>query len=57
MIELVELLEEMGFILSKGLPSVLLRTQSLSWGWMPSTSSLIEGVEDQTIPNPREGLC
>ena len=61
MIELVEmeireLLEEMGFILSKGLPSVLLRTRSLSWGWRPSTSSLIEGVENQTIPNPREGL-
>ena len=56
MIELVEmeireLLEEMGFILSKGLPSVLLRTRSLSWGWRPSTSSLIEGVEDQTIPD------
>jgi elongation factor Tu len=50
--EIRELLEEMGgFILSKGLPSVLLRTQSPSWGWRPSTSSLIEGVEDQTIPD------
>ena len=63
MIELVEmeireLLEEMGFILSKGLPSVLLRTRSLSWGsgLRPSTSSRIEGVKDQTVPNPREGL-
>ena len=33
--EIRELLEEMGFILSKGLPFVLLRTQSLSWGWRP----------------------
>ena len=54
--EIRELLEEMGFILSKGLPSVLLRTQSLSWGWRPPTSSLIEGVENQTIPYPTEGM-
>lgn len=62
MIELVEmeireLLEEMGFILSKGLPSVLLRTQSLSWGWRPSTSSLIKGCGEPDHPKPQRGAA
>jgi hypothetical protein len=60
MIELVEmeireLLEEMEFILSKGLPSVVLRTRSLSWGWRPSTSSLIEGWRTRPSQTPERG--
>jgi translation elongation factor EF-Tu-like GTPase len=51
--EIRELLEEMGFILSKGLPSVLLRTRSLSWGWRtipsqtPESGCLITGRLEQ----------
>jgi translation elongation factor EF-Tu-like GTPase len=51
-----ELLEEMGVHIVQGSALCALEDTKPELGWRPSTSSLIEGVEDQTIPNPRKGL-